>query len=278
MFANIPLGELIWLALAIVAAGILTGLLAGVFGIGGGAVIVPVLFELFRLAEVPDSVRMQLCIGTSLAIIVPTTLRSYLAHRAKGAVLPGIIRLWTIPAVLGVAVGAATAAFASAATLKFAFGLIASFIAVKLLFGKGWTLGEHLPSGSLMRGYGFLVGLASSLMGVSGGSIATMVLTLYGTPIHNAVATSAGVGIPITIAGTIGYIAAGLRHQDLLPPLSIGFVSLLGAVVIAPVSTLVAPLGARIAHALPRRQLEIGFGLFLLLAAARFIASVLSVG
>jgi uncharacterized protein len=239
---------------------------------------VPVLFELFRLAEVPDSVRMQLCIGTSLAIIVPTTLRSYFAHKARGAVLPQVIGLWTIPAMVGVALGAATAAFAPAATLKIAFGLIASFIAAKLLFGKGWTLGVGLPSGGVMRFYGFLVSLASSLMGVSGGSLATMVLTLYGTPIHNAVATSAGVGIPITIAGTIGYILAGLRYQDLLPPLSIGFVSFLGAVVIAPVSTLVAPLGARIAHALPRRQLEISFGLFLLLAAARFVASILSFG
>jgi uncharacterized protein len=196
ILANIPTGELIWLFLAILVAGIVTGLLAGVFGIGGGALIVPVLFELFRLAEVPDSVRMQLCIGTSLAIIVPTTLRSYFAHKARGAVLPQVIGLWRIPAMVGVALGAATAAFAPAATLKIAFGVIASFIAAKLLFGKGWTLGACLPSRGVMRFYGFLVGLASSLVGVSGGSLATMVLTLYGTPIHNAVATSAGLGIP----------------------------------------------------------------------------------
>ena len=111
-------------------------------------------------------------------------------------------------------------------------------------------------------------------MGISGGSLVTMILTLYGKPIHNAVATSAGIGVPITLAGTLGYCLAGLPHQALLPPLSIGFVSLIGVVMIAPISSYVAPFGARLAHRLPRRWLEIGFGLFLLLAAARFLASL----
>jgi uncharacterized membrane protein YfcA len=113
-------------------------------------------------------------------------------------------------------------------------------------------------------------------MGVSGGSLATMVLTLYGKPIHNAVATSAGVGVPITIAGTVGYVLAGLPHASLLPPFSLGFVSLIGVVMIAPVSSFFAPFGARLAHILPRRGLEVGFGLFLLLAAARFLVSLLA--
>jgi uncharacterized membrane protein YfcA len=102
-----------------------------------------------------------------------------------------------------------------------------------------------------------------------------MILTLYGKPIHNSVATSAGLGVPITIAGTLGYCLAGLPHQALLPPLSVGFVSVIGVVMIAPVSSYVAPFGARLAHALPRRWLEIGFGLFLLLAATRFLASLI---
>ena len=125
-----------------------------------------------------------------------------------------------------------------------------------------------------MTGCGFLVGLASSLMGISGGSLATMMMTLYGVPIHNAVATSAGLGVPITIAGTLGYLIAGLPHQALLPPLSIGFVSVIGVVLIAPISSWIAPLGARLAHALPRRRLEIGFGLFLIAASLRFVVSL----
>jgi uncharacterized membrane protein YfcA len=127
-----------------------------------------------------------------------------------------------------------------------------------------------------MAGCGFLVGLASSLMGISGGSLVTMVLTLYGKPIHNAVATSAGVGVPITLAGTLGYVLAGLPHRSPLPPLSIGFVSVIGVLMIAPISSWVAPLGARLAHALSRRRLEIGFGLFMLLAATRFLVSLIA--
>jgi uncharacterized membrane protein YfcA len=273
---GVPVGDLIWLAAAVMAAGVVTGVLAGLFGIGGGAVIVPVLFEVFRLLGVPQEVRMQLCIGTSLAIIVPTTLRSYRAHQAKGMVIPYVMRSWAVPAILGVGVGSLAATFAPAGLFEAAFALIASLIAAKLLIGReSWVVGSDLPGRAAMTGYGFLVGVASSLMGISGGSLVTMVLTLYGKPIHNAVATSAGIGVPITIAGTIGYCLAGLPHQALLPPLSIGFVSVIGVVMIAPISSTVAPFGARLSHRLPRRWLEIGFGMFLLLAAARFVASLI---
>jgi uncharacterized protein len=271
-------GELIWLAAAVMAAGVVTGLLAGLFGIGGGAVIVPVLFEGFRLLGVPEEVRMQLCIGTSLAIIVPTTVRSYQVHRAKGLVISAVMRSWTLPAVAGVAVGSVAAAVAPASVFEFAFVVIAGIIAAKLLVGReSWVLGRSLPGRAAMTGYGFIVGLASSMMGISGGSLATMVMTLYGVPIHNAVATSAGLAVPITIAGALGYVLAGLPHQALLPPLSLGFVSIIGVVLIAPISSLIAPLGARLAHALPKRRLEIAFGLFLIAASLRFLASLISV-
>jgi len=258
-------------------AGVATGLLAGLFGVGGGAIIVPVLFEVFRILDVPDAVRMQLCIGTSLAIIVPTTVRSYRAHRAKGLVIPGVLRSCALPAVAGVAVGSVAAAFAPAGMFKLAFVLIAGTIAMRLLVGReDWVLAHQLPGRLAMSAWGFLVGLASSLMGISGGSLATMVLTLYGKPIHNAVATSAGLGVPITIAGTLGYMLAGLPHQATLPPLSIGFVSIIGVAMVAPVSSWAAPFGARLAHALPRRRLEIGFGLFLLIASMRFVVNLVT--
>ncbi len=268
---------MIWLAVATIAAGVVTGLLAGLFGIGGGAVIVPVLFEVFRVVDVPEALRMQLCVGTSLAIIVPTAVRSYRAHRATGMVIPEVMRSWAFPAVAGVAVGSTAAALAPGGLLKAAFVVIAGVIATKLLVGReDWVLSEHLPGRLGMTACGFLVGLASSLMGISGGSLATMALTLYARPIHNAVATSAGLGVPITIAGTIGYVLAGLPYQAALPPLSIGFVSVIGVVMIAPISSYVAPFGARLAHTLPRRRLEIGFGLFLLIVSARFVVSLLT--
>jgi uncharacterized protein len=275
MLFGFPLSEILWLALAIVIAGIVTGLLAGLFGIGGGAVIVPVLYEIFRLLGVPEDVRIQLCIGTSIAIILPTTIRSYLAHREKGLVIPRVIRLWAVPAVLGVTCGAVIAVFAPAVVFKIAFVVIASFIAIKFLFaGDRWNLGADLPGAAAMTLYGFVIGLASSLMGVSGGSLSNIVLTLYGEPIHNAVATSAGLGVPITIVGTLGYILAGLPHQALLPPLSLGFVSLIGLAVMAPLSSLAAPYGARLAHRLSRRALEIAFASFLLLVSLRFLVSL----
>ena len=272
-----PFGELAWLAVAIMGAGVVTGLLAGLLGVGGGAVIVPVLFEVFRVLGVPELVRMQLCIGTSMAIIVPTAVRSYWAHRVKGLVIPGVLRSWALPAVVGVAVGSFAAALAPAGVFKLAFVLIAGIIAAKLLVGhEEWVLAHDMPGRFAMSGWGSLIGLASSLMGISGGSLGTIVLTLYGKPIHNAVATSAGLGVPITIAGTLGYVLAGLQHQPALPPLSIGFVSMIGVAMIAPVSSFIAPFGARLAHALPRRWLEIGLGLFLLLASARFVASLVT--
>ena len=274
-----PLAELAWLAAAILLAGIVTGIFAGLFGIGGGAVIVPVLFEVFRVLGVPEVVRMQLCIGTSLGIIVPTTIRSYLAHRAAGLGMADVVRAWSLPAIAGVAVGAVTAAYAPAAVFKIAFVVIAAAIAAKLLFGREtWVLAHALPGRIAMAVYGALIGLASALMGVSGGSLSTMVLTLYGQSIQSAVATSAGLGVPITLAGSIGYMIAGWSQRALLPPLSIGFVSLVGVAIMAPISSYVAPYGARLSHALSKRWLEIAFGLFLLAAALRFLVSLMGHG
>ena len=275
MILGVGLNEILLLALAVIIGGVVTGILAGLFGIGGGAVTVPVLYEVFRVLGVPDEVRMQLCLGTSLAIIAPTTVRSYLSHRAKGLVIPRVIRLWALPAVLGVCCGAAIAAFAPAAVFKIAFVVIATFIATKFLFaGDRWNLGTELPGTVPMTLYGFAIGLAGSLMGVSGGSLSNIVLTLYGKPIHNAVATSSGLGVPITLVGTVGYVLAGLPHQALLPPLSLGFVSLIGFAVMAPVSSLAAPYGAKFAHTMSRRALEIAFGSFLLLISIRFLISL----
>ncbi|MGA8650992.1 MAG: sulfite exporter TauE/SafE family protein [Xanthobacteraceae bacterium] len=276
MLLGVSLHEILWLALALLVGGMISGVLAGMFGVSGGSVIVPVLYEAFRVLGVPEDVRMQLCLGTSIAIVVPTTIRSYLTHRAKGVVIPGVIRQWTWPAVIGVACSAAIASFAPAAVMTVAFVAIASFIALKLLFaGDRWNLGSELPGPVPMALYGFGIGFCGSLMGVSGGAISTIVLTVYGKPIHNAVATSSGVAVPITIAGAIGFVLAGLPHQAELPPLSLGFVSLIGLAVTAPIASFVAPYGAHLAHRLPRRTLEIAFGGFLLLVSLRFLVSLI---
>jgi uncharacterized protein len=275
MFLGVPASELLLLAALIGIAGLVTGILAGLFGIGGGALIVPVLYEAFGAIGVADAVRFQLCVGTSLAIIVPTNVLSFRVHRDRGAVMMDIVRASWVPAMAGVAVGSAIAAFAPAAVLKIAFVLVAGVIAAKLLLGReSWKLADALPGRGGVIGYGFTVGLCSSLMGISGGSISNMILTLHAIPMHNAVATSAALGVPITIAGTIGYLLAGLPQQALMPPFSIGFVSLIGFALMAPISSLTAPYGARLAHALSKRRLEIAFGCFLLIVCARLIASL----
>jgi uncharacterized membrane protein YfcA len=276
MVLGYPIGEIVLLALWIAGAGILVGILAGLFGIGGGAIIVPVLYEVFRAMEVPEDVRMQLCIGTSLAIIIPTTVRSYIEHKKKGAVIPHVVRLWALPAVIGVAIGSVAASYAPASVFKIVFVIFACFISIKMLFGSDrWNLGRDLPGRMLLALYGFITGLISALVGVSGGSVSNAVLTMYGQPLQRAVATSAGIGVPITIAGTLGYMLAGWPHMAQLPPLSIGFVSVIGFVLMAPVSSYTASYGVRLAHWLPRRKLEIAFGCFLILVALRFIVSLI---
>ena len=276
MLLGVPLQEILWLAVALVVGGLISGVLAGLFGVSGGSVIVPVLYEAFGALGVSEDVRMQLWVGTSIAIVVPTTIRSYLVHRAKGVVIPGVIRQWALPAVLGVACSSVIASFAPAAVLTVAFVVVASFLAFKLLFGSNrWNLGADLPSRLPMTLYGFSIGFFGTLMGVSGGAISTIILTLYGKPIHSAVATSSGVAVPIATAGAIGFVFAGLRHQAELPPLSLGFVSLIGLAVIAPVASYVAPYGAHLAHRLPRRVLEIAFGCFLFAVSLRFLVSLI---
>jgi uncharacterized protein len=276
MVFGVALNEILWLAVALLVSGVISGILAGLFGVSGGSVLVPVLYEGFRLFGVPEDVRMQLCLGTSIAIVVPITIRSYLAHRTKGVVIPGVIRQWALPAVIGVACSAVIAAFAPAAVLTLAFVVIATLIAMKLFFaGDRWNIGTELPGRVPMALYGFGIGLGGSLMGVSGGALSTIVLTLYGKPIHHAVATSSGIAVPITIAGAIGFILAGLPHHTQLPPFSLGFVSLIGLAVTAPVASFVAPYGAHLAHRLPRRTLEIAFASFLQLVALRFLLSLI---
>jgi uncharacterized membrane protein YfcA len=280
---GIPLFDLVWLAVALLAAGAITGLLAGVFGVGGGAVAVPILYELFRLAGVPEEVRMPLCVGTSLAIIIPTSIRSFNAHRAKGAVDMSILRVWAVPVVVGVIMGSFVARWAPADLFKTVFVVVAGISAIRLLFGKDtWRFGLDMPSKPVMIVYGWIIGVLSALMGIGGGQLSNLFMTFYNRPIHQAVATSSGLGILISIPGALGYIYAGwpraAEFPDVIalqPPLAIGYISLVGFLLFIPTSTWLAPVGARLAHRLSKRRLEIAFGIFLLSVCARFAVSLI---
>ena len=163
MISGIMLNDIAWFAAALLAAGALTGLLAGLFGVGGGAVIVPVLYELFRIAGVPEEPRMPFAVGTSLAIIIPTSVRSFNAHRAKGAVDMSILRIWAAPVVVGVMSGSLVARFAPADLFKAVFVAVAGASAIRLLFGKdSWRIATEMPSRLAMRAYGVLIGVLSA--------------------------------------------------------------------------------------------------------------------
>ena len=272
MLPGIPLEDLVLLAAGLVAAGVLSGFLAGLFGVGGGAVMVPVMYEIFRIIEVPEEVRMHLAVGTSLAVIIPTSIRSFRAHLARGAVDMKTLRIWAVPVVVGVVVGAAVAAFVASAFLKGVFAVVGIAIAVKMLSGRqDWRLANDLPGKPGLVAYGLGIGTISAWMGIGGGSLGNLIYALHNRPVHQSVATSSGLGVLISIPGAIGFVLAGWPQLDILPPLSLGYVSLVGVALLAPVSVLVAPLGVRVAHAFSRRQLELALGGFLLLVGLRFL-------
>jgi uncharacterized membrane protein YfcA len=283
MMAGLNLAELIELGLLLVAVGALSGFLAGVFGIGGGAILVPVFYECFRLAGVPLEVRMPLCIGTSLAVIIPTSIRSYRAHRARGTVDMGIIKSWWLPVLSGVIAGSVTARYAPERLFKIVFVIMAWSAAARLLLAReSWKLGGDLPKGPLMKVYGLLVGLLSTLMGIGGGLFSNLLLTFYGRPIHQAVATSSALAVLISIPGALGYVYAGwpaaAHYPDVAAlqlPFALGYVSLIGAVLVMPTSMFTAGLGVRVAHAMSKRTLETAFGCYLFVVGGRFVLSLL---
>ncbi|WP_186398943.1 sulfite exporter TauE/SafE family protein [Stappia sp. P2PMeth1] len=267
-------GEVIGLALALVASGAVAGLLAGVFGIGGGAVLVPVLYQFLTWLGVDEAVRMHISVATSLGIIVPTSIRSFLAHKQRGAADIDLLKSWLIPVPAGAVVASLVAAYVSGDGLKGIFAGIAVIVGLRMLFNReSWKIGNDIPGNPVRAICGGLIGFFSTLMGIGGGIMNNTFMTLFGRPIHQAVATSSGTGVLISIPGVIGMMWAGWGAAG-LPAFSLGYVNILGVALIIPITTFAAPFGVKIAHALPRRYLEIFFGLFLLSVAARFAWSL----
>ncbi len=276
MGGGLDFASLIYLAMALIAAGAVTGVLAGLFGVGGGAITVPVLYEVFRLLDTAPGVVMPLAVGTSLAIIIPTSIRSFYGHYKKGAVDLSVLRPWILPILVGVLMGAYIARFAGPQVFQGVFVAVGLINASKLLFARSrWVIADEMPRGLGMGAWGWLIGLLSALMGIGGGAISTMILTLYGRPIHQAIATSAGVGMLISVPGAIGYAIAGWGSAG-LPPDAFGYVSLLGVALIVPTTLLTTQIGVNLAHAMPRRRLEIMFGLFILAVCVRFLIAIIN--
>ena len=262
--------DLVWLVPALIAGGAVTGFLAGLFGIGGGGITVPILYQTFRLVGVSDAIAMPLSIGTSLAVIIPTSLSSTRAHLSRGAVDIDLWKRWVVPVTVGVMGGAWIARYAPASLFKIVFIAISMFSAWRFLGGRtNWRIGDEMPRGPALAAQGMSIGLLSSLMGVGGAQIVNLFMSLYGAPIIRAVATSAAIGVVVSIPGAIGYALAGWGKEG-LPPLSLGFVSIVGFVLVSPLAVALAPDGARHAHTRTRRQLVFAFGIFLVLICLLF--------
>jgi uncharacterized membrane protein YfcA len=252
-------------------AGAAVGVLSGLFGIGGGSVLVPVLYTVMTAIGVPEDVRMQVTLGTSFGVIGPTGLRSFLAHRARNAVDMAALRRLAPPVFFGVIAGVLLASIASSETLRWIWVVIAALISVKLAVGRDdLRLGETLPQSRALDAVAFVIGALSALMSIGGGLFIVSLLMLFGYPVLVAVATSSGFGPIIAATGLAGFAYAGWNAAG-LPPGSLGYVNIPAALVMLPASLVFAPLGVRIAHRLPKRGLELAFAAFLALVALKFL-------
>lgn len=269
-------GELGTFAAGLFIAGIVGGLVAGLLGVGGGIVVVPVLYHVLALLGIDESVRMHIAVGTSLATIIPTSFSSTSAHSRKSAVDWALLWRWTFPMLLGVVAGSAAAGIVGGRALTLIFVCVALPVAAHLAFNnENRRLADRLPGGAKELLLPAAIGGVSTMMGIGGGTVGVPIMTLFGVPIHRAVGTAAAFGFIISIPGTIGSIITGW-HAYGLPPYSLGYVNLLGLLLIAPASFFVAPTGASLAHMIDRRRLRIVFAGFIAITAARMLYDALS--
>ena len=272
---------LILMTAGLLLTGIIAGLLAGLLGVGGGIVIVPVLFLLFTYLDVPDAIIMHMAVATSLATIIPISVSSARSHYGRGAVDMSVFRNWTPPMLIGAGVAGAASGGLDSSYLQLLFGGIAIYVSLSMIRGKA-SASDAAPgeaeiaplgrgtSGKAIAGF---IGGASALMGIGGGSIAVPVLSALALPVHRAVGTAAAFGFLIAVPGALGFVWAGLDVDGRLP-FSFGFVNIPAALIIFSTSLFTVPLGSRIAHALNPKGLRRAFGFFLLLSALNILSGV----
>jgi len=269
-----PGPELFLFAIGLLGAGVFAGIMAGLLGVGGGIVVVPAFYHLLTLLGVDESVRMHIAVGTSLAVIVPTSLSSVRSHRARGAVDMALLKSWAPAMTAGVVLGSILAALADSRLLTGIFATMALGFAASLAFGKEtWRLGDRMPGPPLREIIAAATGCLSTMMGIGGGTFGVTAMTLFGVPIHRAVGTAAGLGVVISIPATIGFVLSGWSVPG-RPPFSLGYVNLAGFVLMAPGTVLAAPFGARLAHSMGRTLLTRAFALFLVVTSLRMFAQL----
>ena len=260
-----------WLLLSVtmLVTGCVAGVLAGLFGIGGGIIIVPALEAAMGLLGVDSSIRMHVAVATSLATIIPTSISSARAHHQRQSVDVDIVKQWAIFVLLGALLGAWIAAQVHSRVLAMIFATLALLVAIKMMFlPETRKLTSAVPRGPFVAVIPAAIGCFSSMMGIGGGTFSVMALTLFNQPIHRAVGTAALFGLVISLPATLGFIVSGWGDAR-LPPGNLGYVSLIGFALIAPATFLTAPFGAKLAHSLSKKSLSLFFGVFLFVVAVR---------
>lgn len=268
LFAYLPL------LLVILGIGLLAGFLAGLLGIGGGVVLVPGLFySLTALGYDPDVI-MHMAIGTSLAVIVPTGFSSARAHWLKGAVSRNLVLNIGIGVLIGVCAGTFTAQYMSGEALRAFFAFVLLGLAIIMLSNPTrYSIVDDMPGQPVPAMGGVVIGGLSTLMGIGGATISVPFMSLFKVPIHKAIGTASALGMVISIPGTLGFMLIGTDSEG-LPPLSIGYVNMIAWGLIVPVSVLVAPWGAHVAHKVPVNRLRTFFALFMSFVSLRMIYGV----
>ncbi len=262
-------------AAVLLAAGGIAGLMAGLLGVGGGIVVVPVLFTVFGAFGGDDAVRMHVAVGTSLATIVATGFASARAHHRRGAIDLAVLRSWGPWVAAGVVAGTGIGSAVDGSRLAMLFAVVALLVALNMAVRMDRLIAsDRLPDTPWRQMIAGAIGLVSVMTGIGGGSLTVPVLTACATPIRRAVATASAIGLVIAVPGAIGFLIAGLGQPG-LPPGSIGYVNLGGCALIIPASAMAAPVGARLAHALPQGVLRLVFAGFLAVTAGKMLLDAL---
>ena len=269
--ADYTLAFLLVLAVAMLCTGAIAGVLAGLLGVGGGIVIVPVLFILFDYLEIPPQISMHIAVATSLATIIPTSISSARSHHKKGSIDIDMLKSWAPLIFIGAAIGGILSKYLASSSLTLIFGVIALLVSINMALPKKVVIADELPKGVVGKGLlPSFIGGFSALMGIGGGTLSVPILSAFSFPIHRAVGTASAFGLVIAIPAVIGFIWSGWS-ADLRPPYSIGYVSVPAAVLIFSVSVFTAPLGAKLAHSLNPTNLKKAFALFLFITSLRML-------
>jgi uncharacterized membrane protein YfcA len=255
------------------AVGAIAGILAGLLGIGGGLVIVPMLVYVFARNSIPAELTMHLALATSMASIIFTSVSSFMAHHRRGAVRWDVVKRIVAGILTGTFLGSCFASAMSTDFLKLFFVVFLYFVSIQLFLNKKPKGGRDLPAKAGMFGVGNGIGVVSSLVGIGGGTLSVPFMLWCNIRVHHAIGTSSAIGLPIAIAGTAGYIVNGWNVAT-LPPYSVGYVYLPALIGIAAVSVLTAPLGVKLAHSLPVDPLKRIFSLLLFAVATKMLLGI----